>query len=710
DFVNVQAQPDGIAWKETPVVVAANAYEQGNARTLKTRQIVENMTYAQGAHTVRFGTNLRFIQHNDERGSIAGENATQTVNFSPTVNAVDPVAFNLPTDINLQVDRPALESNINFLLGRVGRTARGFSSTGEGYTADLYRFEARYNEYDFYVHDTWKIRRNLTLDLGLRWELKRAPREANNLIRRPSQPMVFGAAPSTAVRWETGQIYDDDYNNPGPSIGFAWDPFSDGKTAIRSNYRIAYDRINTFVLSSAVFQNLPGITLAGENLGYGQTGGRLENVPTLTPPDINPESLAQPEAFSNRTITVVDPNFETPTTHMWSFGIQREIAPRTVVSADYIGRRAHNLIGAYNANQAEIFRNGFLDAFNTANAGGESALLDRITTGDTRRRSGESGAAFLRRQFASDLRLNSVAGVANSLATRIQGGQSVSGSNGEPFFFLPFPQFASTRVIDSNEFSTYHGLELQVERRFSAGFTGQFSYTLAKSLDTRSYDPTFTVYGTAASQSASSHPFDIANRKLNYARSDFDRRHVFQSYWLYELPFGNGKAIGGGVAPFLNRIIGGWQVAGFLRYQSGRPFTVFSGASTLGSVNQSPADCMGCGPADGGVFTDPSSGLAFHFDEAVRQSFSTPAAGTLGNTGRNFFQTAGNFNMDASLSKRTLIREGMNIEIRADITNLTNTPTWDVPTATITSNIFGRLRTPIANNSRKIQLAAKFNF
>ena len=233
---------------------------------------------------------------------------------------------------------------------------------------------------------------------------------------------------------------------------------------------------------------------------------------------------------------------------MWAFGIQREVMPKTVLSIDYIGRRAHNLYGAYNANQAEIFSNGFLNAFNAAKAGGESALLDQIT----RRRHApqrqlKPARQYLRRQFATELSLNSVGAVANSLATRIQSGRNLTDLAGlGPFFFIPFPQFGDgMRVIDSNDFSTYHGLEVadRAPLRRTA-FPAQFSWTWAKSLDTRSFDPVLTHLLTGSFQSATSTPFDVNNRKLNYARSDFDRRHVFQSYWVWELPFGRGRRFG----------------------------------------------------------------------------------------------------------------------------------------------------------------------
>jgi hypothetical protein len=684
---------------DAPVIVPNLSYAIGNLRTIRTRQFVDNLTWIKSAHIFKTGVNLRYVQHSDIRGGIGGANANTTVNFNPLINTVNTTAFGIPADLNVQFDRPEFERSINFLLGRVGRITRGFASDGERYVDDLYRVKARYGELEFYFQDTWKAARNLTIDLGLRWELRNTPGEANDLIASPSQTLVYGAPPTTTAGWQRGSaFYKKDWNNLGPSIGIAWDPFGAGKTSVRSNYRIAYDRLPTFGLST-IFQTLPGITLGVTNDDFGQNGGRLRNLPQLTPPNVAPSSLAQPAPYGNATITVVDPNLETATTHMWAFGIQQEIVSRTVLSVDYIGRRAHNLYGSYNANQPEIFRNGFLDAFNAAKAGGESPLLNQLTAPDTRRNANESGAAFLRRQFPTEMSLNSVGAVALSLAQRIQNGVNLPALSGlGPSFFYAFPQFGQVRVIDSNDFSTYHGLEVQVLRRMSKGVEAQFSWTWSKSLDTRSYDPSLTLYGTGTAQSSTSHPYDVANRKLNYARSDFDRRHVLNSYWIWELPFGQAKQYGG------------WQISGFFRYQTGRPFTIFSGANTLSSVFQSTAQCSGCSPTEGHVFTN-QAGLINYFEDGTRAKFGLTPAGEIGNTGRNFFELAPSFNLDASVSKRFYVNEAMNFEIRADVTNLTNTPQWDVPTAVRTSSSFGAFTGPLeATGSRKIQLGAKFNF
>jgi hypothetical protein len=105
----------------------------GNERKLRTYQFVDNFSYVRGAHTFKMGANLRFQQHVDSRGSVAGENIAPVVNFSTTYATVSPSEFNLPTDINTTYDRPRLERTINNLLGRVGAFSQGFVSAGDQY-------------------------------------------------------------------------------------------------------------------------------------------------------------------------------------------------------------------------------------------------------------------------------------------------------------------------------------------------------------------------------------------------------------------------------------------------------------------------------------------------------------------------------------------------------------------------------------------------
>ena len=134
----------------------------------------------------------------------------------------------------------------------------------------------------------------------------------------------------------------------------------------------------------------------------------------------------------------------------------------------YIGRRAYHLLGAYNVNQAQIIGNGFLDAFNVVKAGNDSPLMDRLLSGDSRLNPGETGSQMVRRLYASNVTLNSVGLLAGSIAQRLQNGQSVTQiSAGQPFFFIPYPQYFATgcKVLDSNDFSTYNALEVTLQPR-----------------------------------------------------------------------------------------------------------------------------------------------------------------------------------------------------------------------------------------------------
>ena len=691
-------------------------YEFGNQRVVSTWQAVDNFAYFRGAHAWKFGFNLRRVREEDQRGSVAGINAGEDINFSTTTNTVDPTTFGIPADLNTTFDRPNLQSSINFLLGRIGTFQRGFVAQGDQWTKSPFQFDTRYPEYEFYGQDTWKVRRNLTIDLGLRWEIRLTPRTPTDNIKVPSQAIVAGAAPSNTVSWGQGSLFRNQMGNLGPSIGFAWDPFGNGKTSIRSNYRIAYDRINMFVVASTILPNLPGAAYPAINTAFGQAGGRLRNLPELLPPAQAPNTLLKPDPYQSASNTVIDPNLKTPRTHQWSFNIQREVAKNTVLDIAYIGRRAYHLLGAYNVNQAQIFSNGFLDAFNTIKAGGESAVINNVLSKDSRLNPGETPSAMIRRLFASQLTLNSVGALASSLGTRLQ---TVNGVNqnvtaisaNQPFFFIPYPQYSSgLNVLDSNDFSTFNALEIQLQRRLSRGMLLNVSYTWAHSLDTRSFDPTLTVVGTGNASTAGSTPFDINNRRLNYASSDFDRRHALQWNWVFELPFGQGKSLLRNANGALNRIVGGWEVSGFGRITSGRPFTVWAGTNTVSNVNQSTANCTGCSRGMGTAYEDSATGYIWFLNAQQRAQFSAPGAGQFGNLGRNFFNEPHFYDMDASLLKRIPVTERWKLEFRADATNLTNSVSFGPPTTDITSSTFGRIRSTTRSSSRKIQVGAKIYF
>ena len=710
DFLSPTADTSRFTFVDT-AIAQPEEFLVGNLRTIDTYQVVNNLSWLRGAHSFKVGTNIRLQRHTDIRGSVSGQNVAPAVNFSSGVNTVDPATFGIPGNINTQFDRPALQGHINFLLGRVGEIRQGFVQQGEGYApgGTVFNFQAWFPEIDVFAQDTWKPRSNVTIDAGVRWEAKLAPSNPDDLIRRPNQRVAVGEPASNTLRWEQGNLYDDDYNNFAPTVGIAWDPSNDGKSAVRANYRLAYDRINTFLLSSAIFQSIPGITTSVVNQSFGQAGGRLrDGLPTLAPA-VSPAQFVQPPSASSATITVMDTEFQAPVTQAWAITYQRQLWAQTLFEIGYVGRKAEHLFGAYNVNQAEYRTNGFLDAFNVVKAGGESPLMNQLAGVDSRRLAGESGSQMVRRLFASTLQLDAVASLAAALGQRIQGGRTLPEIAGlGSFFFFPYPQFANVNVVDSEDWSRYHALELKLERRFANGYSYLLGYTFSRSKDTRSYDPAFTVVSGANNQSASSTPFDIYNRALNYALSDFDRPHVFQAQWVYELPFGQGRTFGAGVNRLTDALIGGWTLSGQAIVQSGRPMTVYGGANTFSNVVQTPANCSGCSSDFGEVHEE--GGLVFYFSPEERAKFSTPAAGEFGNTGRNAFRGPGSWVVHMSLAKRTRTVGDQLLEFRVDSTNVFNHPTFGFPTLTSTSGTFGRIRNTVISSSRKVMLGVKYYF
>jgi len=722
-FVN----PDITAAGNTPYnfnnVVSPYSSYYDNSRFLTTFQLADNFAWQKSEHLYKWGVNFRYGREIDNRGSIGSLNAEPQVLFDTADNPVDTTAFSLPlATINNTYDLPTLQSSINDLLGRVGQIQAGYVSSLDSQAfqpaGSLLNMDHRWPEYDFYAQDTWKIKSNLVIDYGVRLDARLAPKLRGFPGLVPNQSVLFGLQPSDNLTFVPGKFYNNDWNNFGPSVGLAWDPFKNGKTSVRAHYRIAYDRINPFSFSSTVFQGMPGLTYQVIDATSGQDGLRAQNWSAPEPPaGVTPEQLRQPPPYSLNTVTVADPNMRTPKVSMWGLSIQQYVAPNTVFTLSYIGNHGIGLYGGYDANQAEYRTNGFLGAFQAAQNGQDSPLLTQIISTDTRRKQGESGTQFIQRNYASYLSLNNVAGLAGALANRLQGGVPLVVSSGfSPFFFKPYPQYlGGMHVLDTRDYSNYNGLQAQIEHRFSDGLHFQVSYVWSKSQDTASFDPTFTTVGTGGTQSAAATPFDIYNPRLNYAPSDFDRTNVIQGNWVYEFPFGRGKKFGGNWNKALDEALGGWELAGDALWESGRPVTFYSGSNTFGSVVETPASCDRCNPKMGHIYFDPSSGQQYFFTPEQRALLYTPAAGDFSNLGRNYFRQARIANLDATLGKTFHIVSTHTLQARLEAQNVTNSEMYDTfGSELITSSVFTRLNQAVDgvmnNRARRIQLSLKYNF
>lgn len=732
-----------------------------NARSFRTWQFVDNMTFDFSPHVIKAGTNLRLGKSTDDRSGVAGGAIELAYNFSRTANPVSNMTFvnPLPTGSSVinSADRTRLENMLNDVLGRVGAIRQAFVNDPDNPGAfapagTRWLFDAKHPELDFYVQDSWKIRKNLVFDLGVRFEGRFSPTSAGGRpILVPEESVVLGSPATNSITWVEGDLFKNRLLVL-PSLGVAWDPFGNGKTSIRANYRQASDRFATFLFSSFIFQSTPGNNTLYENLTFAANGGRrVDGLPAMFP-DQTALQLRTPKSFATVATTVLDPDLKFPSIHNWTLSFQREIWGGNVVEVNYIGKKATNLFGGYNANQVNLNASHpscgsqtFLDAFNSVRSDptANPCLLNLLFTGAVNNNAGttrfrslnttavtQGSAATL--ALAMSQQVCNVQFEAAQLCTTAQrlAGARILDLRGFSSFFQPFSQFTGgMNVIDSNDFSFYNGLEFSFKRRMKQGISFNIGYTWAISKDTRSFDPVFTAVGSGSTGTSANTPLNNYDRASNYAWSDFDRRHSLLGTYVVELPFGKGKKFRLDNS-FLNYAISGWQVAGTVRVTSGRPFSVFSGLNTLSQTSGSFADCNGCSRNMGRLIQGNFDNTAISnlrnwwFSQEQREMFSQPAPGEAGNVRRNYFIGPSYRETDISMLRNFRITETMSFNIRVDAKNLLNTPNFANPSIVLPAgletaatgvdpwrnSIFGRINADTSNNARRVQISGKFSF
>lgn len=261
---------------------------------------------------------------------------------------------------------------------------------------------------------------------------------------------------------------------------------------------------------------------------------------------------------------------------------------------------------------------------------------------------------------------------------------------------LPLSKFGrniSTLMWDGYLSSNYHSLQTAFNKQFARGITIKGAYTWSKAIDFVDDDGWVTPARNYGPQFG-----------WNRAPAGYDRAHVLQLAYVWELPFGKGKSLATGGGP-VSYIIGNWQLAGLVSAFTGTPFTVTASGTSLnaGPNNQQSADQISetinklyqVGP--GGHFYDPSA-------------WAPVTAVRFGNSGRNSVRGPGIFNTDLTLSRFFPIKEKIKLEFRADCFNLTNTPKFGNPTASVSSGTFMQITSTLSNNSTAVSLERQFRF
>jgi hypothetical protein len=245
------------------------------------------------------------------------------------------------------------------------------------------------------------------------------------------------------------------------------------------------------------------------------------------------------------------------------------------------------------------------------------------------------------------------------------------------------PAYSTIADYESNGFSTYHSMQLSLNKRFAHGYTILANYTWAKSIDNDSTDTAGAVQN----------PLNLRPEK---SLSDFDVRHRFVTSFLWEIP-----TLRKGWAQW---IAGGWQLNGILTLSKGQPFNVVSGQDRAlnGGGSQRP-NLVGDPHLDSSRSTNQL--LAEYFNPAA---FVLPAPGTFGNSGRNTLIAPGTVNLDASLFKMFPIRESIKLQFRAEFFNSLNNVNFAAPVANISTGTVGNIQS--AGSPRILQFGLRLAF
>jgi hypothetical protein len=272
------------------------------------------------------------------------------------------------------------------------------------------------------------------------------------------------------------------------------------------------------------------------------------------------------------------------------------------------------------------------------------------------------------------------------------------------------PQYASLYMFKSMGTSNYNALQVTLEHKMSHGLQFTLNYTFSKSIDLSSDATRVGTIGGNSSQ--------IQNAWSPYqfrGVSDFDATHQINANWIYELPFGRGRAFGHDVNRFVDAVIGGWQTSGLTRWTTGFPFSVLNGYNWAtdwelsGNGNQ-------IGPVKTGTYhdvTDATRVSAFANGSASQNSFSEPFPGQAGQ--RNNLRGPGFFSLDMGLSKSWTMpwSEGQALKFRWEVFNVLNAVRFDPlsinATLDLSGSTFGQY-TRLATNPRVMQFALRYEF
>jgi len=636
------------------------------SRSTGTYQIRETLAWVRGTHTLKFGFEGRDVYSN----SYDDFNSRTSLAFAPEYAFGAGVLQNLPTSIAAS---PTLNDEVAMLLGFVTSQTQSqfFDSAGTRTADDLRGF--RQKEIALFAQDSWKARSNLTFNYGLRWEYYGVPYEVgnnfSNLFANASgqAPFTFTIVGPGAAR----PAWNNEYENFEPRVGFAWDPFKSGKTSIRGAFGIFHDR---------VFGNL--FEDARANPPFQQTfsnGSLFSNITPVTglaaPPTVpttatvdnyNPVTgtggLEYPDLF--------DPNFHTPYSENWNFGIQRQITNSLTLDVNYVGDRGLRLFRIVDGNPPQPALVSALETY--------CKSPNPYDCVDTPTQSTLTGYNLWIGAELGNLPFDAVNNNAFENPTSYTPGADMNKSIAKSF---------------------YDSLQVNVTQRLSHGVQIHGAYTWAHGLDDAS-DP------FVAAQGNRNLPRNSFNLHNEYGNSDFDVRQHVSLDFIYQPNLGRGHAyLNHGVA---GRVMEGWEINGIATFQTGLPFEIFGDVDSQHTGLSDRAEIIGPAAIPAGSPRTQTGPPLSAFTFATYDNAS--------NLSRNRFFGPGINNWNVSLIKAQGISDRVKLQLRFEFYNLFNRVQFGQPDNAIAdTGTFGTSSSQVGQpdgttGARQIQFALKLLF
>jgi hypothetical protein len=569
---------------------------------------------------------------------------------------------------------PSINGFANFDIGLSGSTGNAFADMLTGNISSFQqasgqpKYYLRYKIFEPYFQDDWHVTPRLTLNLGLRISLfgtiYENQHQAGNfdptkyvqgattlnpdgtVATNPNNGLVLCGTAGIPTGCAKGHLF-----NPAPRIGFAWDVFGNGKTAIRGGYGVFFEHTNG---NEAVATALEGSPPLVQN-----------PVQSVIPTAFNPDGSIQTSGYTQvgafgaqlpQSVVSIPQKQIWPYVQQFHLDIEHELPAHVVGIVSYVGSKGTHLGRRRDLNQIPLYQPD-QNPYQPHEAFGPNDCTP-ITNGGTpdvipTTPSGAPIPGF-------------VIPTPGSVAQPTPGTPSVNfwvACGNDPNFFRPFIGYGDIRRQENASSSIYHALQLSA-RRSVGSLQLSAAYTYSHSIDD-------------ASSAGDTSFVDSYNLAANRASSNFDQRHVFSLSYVYDLPFFKGSGL-------THTLLGGWQWSGITLVQTGGPFSVTnSGDGVVPGDNAGVAD----GTASAGSRPDlignpntrvPDSGAGGGFGPLLYNpgAFAAPRGLTFGTAGRNIVRNPRQTNFDMALFKHFPIHESVSLEFRAEAFNVFNHTEW----------------------------------